>query len=87
MLYYYEADNGQNLFWSESELTEAEQRSHRVHDVWSIGRLYDRLCVGKKDGYLILPIGGFDRRRPAETFTDPDNPKLKLLRYTDTPAR
>ena len=86
-MFYYESSNGSNLFWSETELTKVEQRELQVHnDFFSVGRLYDKLCVRKKGVYHVLPIeartNSTKYRGATEIFVDPDHPRLRLLRYT-----
>lgn len=81
--WYYEADDGRNLYWSDKELTEEEQRRAHVHFTYMESRLYGRLNNGRKRPYLVRKVPLPEPKLIPEIFRDPNNPRIQLLRFIE----
>lgn len=81
MLYYYSGAEGRSLYWSDHELTEDERRRANVVECYPPGRHYDRMCAIKGRDYLVRPVPIAPPKLRPEEFNDPDNPKIKLIRF------
>ena len=77
--WYYEASDGRDIYWSDKELTEEEQRKAGVHFVYNESRLYGRLNNGKHRPYIVRKVSPKQRVIPKIIY-DPRYPNMPLLR-------
>lgn len=87
-MYFYSSFGAEDLFWSERELTETEQRERGLHREDRPTRIYGWLCDTRRHRYEIRPALNPvpTRRQKVEAFTDPRHKRMVFLRYTDTPV-
>ena len=88
-MFFYSSFGAEDLFWSERELTETEQRERCLHREDRPSRIYGWLCDTRRRRYEIRPALNPDPLpgQKVEAFIDPGHKRMILLRYTDTPAR
>lgn len=89
-MFFYSSFGAVDLFWSDRELTEAEQKERGLHREDRPNRIYGWLCSTRHYTYEIRPALNPEPRpgQKIEAFIapDPGYRKLILLRYSDTPV-